>query len=626
MNSGNPRAIAALRVLTLLTLLSTNTLAENNTLPGYAGIWYGLGTPGPYGYKYSGGLGTYPQQHGTLATYAHQVNRTYFVYGSDSPDGLASAISYYDHTTGLLARPRVLTVPGGDDAHNNPTMTILEDGRLFVADNAHGFSRDSSFLISEQPWDISAFTTTLSLTRSGANFSYGNPYTIPGQGVLFLHTHYDLPPDGAERNLYWNTSPDGITWDHKWNLNLFPDHHRPLLSNLEKGQYQVSSQYGNVVGTAFNMHPASSPNGSGLNARTNLYYLQTPDAGRTWTAANGATVQTPLTDTINPALVAEYASAGLNVYLKQTTFDTQGNPVLVYLTADDYSPGPDRFDRTLHTARWTGSTWDIRDVLTTDHNYDQGSMVITQAEDGSEIWSILGPYLDGSSPWRTGGDLGYWQSDDLGQTWQLSRQPLPDAATHHTYVRNVNKAQDAFAFLWADGDPDTFSTSHLYFANADATRVYRMPLSMEHDFALPELVWAEEGCWPEPGDLNGDGVINANDIDSFIYATCASSGDLDTDGQVSQYDLDHLVTSILGTTFGDANLDRRVDLLDLSQLAASFGQTGGWADGDFDLNGIVNLNDLSILAANFGFDGTAVPEPSIPVLVAIMGLQRRRRL
>jgi hypothetical protein len=533
------------------------------------------------------------------------------VYGAASGDGLVSAISSFNHRTGLVSRPRALTIVGGNNAHNNPTLAIRDDGRLLVADNAHGNTRTSSFLLSDEPWSIDSFTATLSLPPGPANFSYGSPFHVPGEGFVFLHTNYDTPPDGFERNLYWNTSLDGVAWDHKWNLAVYPDSSRPQLANIEKGQYQTAWQRDGVIGTAINMHPAAGSNGYGSDARTNLYYLQTSDAGRTWTLADGTPVRVPLTEADNAALVMDYDSLGLNVYLKQTTFDTQGRPVLVYLTSDDYTPGPDRFDRTLHTARWNGSGWEIRDVLTTDHNYDHGSLLIEPTDDGGERWSMLGPYLDGPTPWRTGGALGFWESDDYGVTWELIRTPLPESDAHHSYVRPVLHGEDRFAFLWADGDPDQPSVSNLYFANHDATRVYRLPSVITGEHALPELVWHDPALPLLAGDLNGDDRLSGLDIDVFPYTMAMTAGDLDGDGAVGPLDLDHLVRSIFATAYGDANLDRRVDLVDLSLLASGFGQEAGWSGGDFDLSGSIDLIDLSLLAAHFGFDGTAVPEPSI---------------
>ena len=52
---------------------------------------------------------------------------------------------------------------------------------------------------------------------------------------------------------------------------------------------------------------------------------------------------------------------------------------------------------------------------------------------------------------------------------------------------------------------------------------------------------------------------------------------------------------------GDANLDGRVDVLDLAILAANYRKhvTGGWMQGDFNHDGVVDVEDLALLAANY---------------------------
>ena len=89
-----------------------------------------------------------------------------------------------------------------------------------------------------------------------------------GQGFLHLFTKYT-----KGRELYWSTSPDGRTWT--------PDQKFAGMG----GHYQTSHQRGQRVITAFNMHP-----GGNVDKRTNLYFLQTDDLGRTWRNAHGEAV------------------------------------------------------------------------------------------------------------------------------------------------------------------------------------------------------------------------------------------------------------------------------------------------------------------------------------------------
>ena len=75
---------------------------------------------------------------------------------------------------------------------------------------------------------------------------------------------------------------------------------------------------------------------------------------------------------------------------------------------------------------------------------------------------------------------------------------------------------------------------------------------------------------------------------------------------------------------GDANGDGRVDVNDLTIVLTNFGQTGRtWSQGamDGDPTGTVDINDLTIVLANFGKTSgatlAAVPEPSCMVLLSV---------
>jgi hypothetical protein len=410
-------------------------------------------------YKYSGGFATYPQQHIPIAIYSKKANKTFFVYGGRPKDRntLLHMVSYYDHATGTVPRPAILLDKKTTDAHDNPTLSIDDDGYLWVFSNAHGTGRPAFIHRSEKPYSIDAFERVVT-----TNFSYSQPWHLSGAGFLFLHTRYK-----NGRSLFWQTSRDGRAWDDP----------RPL-ARFGEGHYQVSwPAGGNRVGTAFDYHPSPG----GLNARTNLYYVETPDAGRTWATAAGTPVTTPLAAVKNPALVRDYQAEGLLVYLKDLQFDA-GRPVVLYLTSRGHAPGPTNGPRTWHTARWTGSTWDGRDVTTSDHNYDHGSLYVE-----ADGWRMVGTTDPGPQPDMTGGEVVEWVSPDRGVTWRRGRTLTHDSVRNHTYVRRPLNAHPDFAALWADGDPRAESESRLYLANR-AGDVYRLPAVMTGESARPERV------------------------------------------------------------------------------------------------------------------------------------------
>jgi len=127
------------------------------------------------------------------------------------------------------------------------------------------------------------------------------------------------------------------------------------------------------------------------------------------------------------------------------------------------------------------------------------------------------------------------------------------------------------------------------------------------------------------GDFDADGVVDASDIDS-LYQHLAPAGeadvgyDLDGDGDVDAADVAVLIHDVLNTEFGDANLDGTVDTVDLTCLATSYGQAGGWTSGDFNGDGVVDTADLTLLGTYFGFLA-AVPQPLSTAGLALMPIE-----
>jgi hypothetical protein len=449
-----------------LFLLAVGAAAQPlPTDDGFRGIWY-ANEPShdQYVYKYSGGFATYPQQQSPIAYYAAKVNKTFFVYGGTAKDKneLLHMVSYYDHATGKVARPRILVNRHTSDAHDNPVMTLDDAGYLWIFSNSHGTARPSHIYKSRKPYSIDEFE----LIKT-TNFSYGHALYLSGRGFMFLHTHYE----NRGRSLFWMTSRDGVDWSEP-----------QLLARVDLGHYQVTCQDSHRVATAFNYHPAPT----GLNARTNLYYLESADMGKRWTTAGGARVTVPLTSPGNPALVHDYKSDELLVYLKTVQFDRCGRPVILYLTSRGYASGPKNDPRTWRTAHWTGREWRIRTVTTSDHNYDFGSLGI----DADGTWRLIAPTDPGPQPYTTGGEMVLWTSRDEGATWTRVRQLTRNSLRNHTYARLPVNAHPDFYALWADGDTKGASESCLYFADRDGRRVWRLPRTFARSAAeaAPELL------------------------------------------------------------------------------------------------------------------------------------------
>jgi hypothetical protein len=429
---------------------------------GYRGIWY-MNQPSKdeYKYKYSGGFATYPQQHAPIAIYSKEANKTFFCYGGTTTTGprqLLHMVSSFDHATSTVPRPTILLNKKTDDAHDNPVLSLDDQGYIWIFSPSHGTGRPTFLHKSTKPYDISSF-----VSKSIDNYSYPQPWHIPGKGFLFLHTRYQ-----KGRSLFWMTSPDGEAWSKPENLSYFG-----------QGHYQISWPQGQRLGTAFNFHPAPL----GLNARTNLYYVETTDMGKTWLTAGGIKLDTPIVTTQSQSLIRNYQAEGKLVYLKDLNYDHDGNPVIMYLTSSGFESGPKNDPRTWHTAHWTGNAWDIRPITTSDSNYDFGSLYI---EPG--IWRMIGATAPGPQPYNPGGEIQMWVSTDQGTSWTMTKQLTKDSTMNHTYPRRPYNAHPDFYALWADGHARQPSESSLYFTNRDGSHVWRLPTKMNADSQAPEIV------------------------------------------------------------------------------------------------------------------------------------------
>ena len=454
----------------------------NQQTDGYHGIWYyigGAGQAGPvkneYRYKYSGGLGTYPTNHYPFSVYVKAVNKTFFCYGGTDETGktLLHMVSYFDHKTGQVPRPTIVLDKATNDAHDNPVMQVDKEGYIWIFSTSHGIGRPSFIHKSKAPYDISEFVRVPATKVVNGekkpldNFSYLQIYYSPEEGFTGLFTHYEKV---GGRVIGWMTSKDGVEWS-EWKD----------LSVLHQGQYQTSGNRGKRIGTSFNYHPSRKVRG-GLDYRTNLYYLQTNDFGKTWTTADGSPIQVPLTEVSNKALVHDYDSEERNVYIADLHFDKKGRPIILYITSKGPMPGPVDGPRMWHTAWWSGKEWVIHPFTPAGNNYDAGS-VYTE-KNGN--WKVIAPTALGPQDYNTGGEMEMWESKDHGETWTKLKMLTWNSLYNHTYARRpINVHPDFYAF-WADGNGREPSESRLYFSDRKGN-VYQLPQKMDSDFAKPIL-------------------------------------------------------------------------------------------------------------------------------------------
>jgi hypothetical protein len=433
---------------------------------GFRGIWFDLGQKSEFGSKYSGGLGTYTANHVPMAHYAEAANRTYFTWGGTTAADerhLLIMVSYFDHNTGMVARPViVMDKTPVDDPHDNASLSLDPNGHLWIFVSGRNVTRPGAVFRSKQAHRIDDWDRL-----PDWEFTYPQPWWFKDKGFLFTYTRYT-----PGRELYYRTSHNGIDWSAE-----------KKLAGLE-GHYQTSGQVGHRLITAFNRHPKRN-----VDLRTDLYYMETADMGKTWTTADGTVIATPVTDVAGPARIRDYSNNAdpadnARVYIHDVTADADGRPVILYLTAKHHQPGPTGAPRTWKVAHWNGTHWLFHNVTTSTHNYDTGSLSIEK--DGT--WKIIGPTGTGPQPWGTGGEIEAWTSADQGATWVKQRAITRDSPRNHSYARRPRNAHPDFHTYWADGHADQLSESHLWFTNQSGDKLWQLPYTMTKDFAAPTLV------------------------------------------------------------------------------------------------------------------------------------------
>lgn len=146
------------------------------------------------------------------------------------------------------------------------------------------------------------------------------------------------------------------------------------------------------------------------------------------------------------------------------------------------------------------------------------------------------------------------------------------------------------------------------------------------------------------GDFNGNGSLDADDIDALSAAIRAGSTevvyDLNSDGSVNGADREHWIVTLKNTWVGDSNLDGEFnssDFVQVFQRGEYEDATNGnstWGDGDWNGDSDFTSSDFVAAFQGGGFELgpraaiAAVPEPSSMTLVIALlpYLVRRRRI
>ena len=162
------------------------------------------------------------------------------------------------------------------------------------------------------------------------------------------------------------------------------------------------------------------------------------------------------------------------------------------------------------------------------------------------------------------------------------------------------------------GRPLRFADQVVFDASPQNVSLGRWPDGQGPLLPMTRLTFGQRNSGPagaEAADFNSDGRVDLADVDLLSIAIRGDQYDrrfdLNGDDSVDLADQVVLIRDILGTTFGDANLDGRFDSQDLVQVFQiavyedQVDENATWSSGDWNCDGDFNSRDL-VLAFVYG--------------------------
>ena len=262
-----------------------------------------------------------------------------------------------------------------------------------------------------------------------------------------------------------------------------------------------------------------------------------------------------------------------------------------------------------------------------------------QVVDGSDEYAAQLKRLETGGQVNDQANLLSWsEANDGGNTW--TRHENNDPGPYFTKDNGSNGGIN-----WG-GSPITYSFD-LFVDPATPADFYDLEFALggkeggrwyqDEHFYLQVIAGGGLAC-----DFNSSSTCDDADIDLLAAAVRdgTSNSLFNVDGQgdpniPDDADFDFYITdnSMIGTGFGDYDLNFLVNFNDFVRLANNFNLTGtGWGQGNGNTDDITNFKDFVRLSNNFGMSfvsGVSVPEPSAAAMfflaVAAGGFAAHRR-
>ncbi|MBD3367153.1 MAG: hypothetical protein GF405_03120 [Candidatus Eisenbacteria bacterium] len=403
--------------------------------------------------------------------HAGSTNRTYIGW----VDGAGEVwVASYDHASRAMQRTPLTEGLGGDD-HSNPSLLVLEDGRIMAFYSAHGgsaiYSRTTLL-----PEDVTAWSDARAVTAvnrfAGGHWGYTYPNAVrlaDAESPLFLFFR------GPDFKQWFVTSTDGLQWSSERQL---------MVGAGSKPYFKYAPDGAGSVHIAFtDGHPRGEPENS-------IYYLCYRDGA--FYEADGTQAaeldDLPFSPDDADTVYGGSAETG-RAWVSDISLDGDGRPVVVYATF------PEVDDHRCYYARWDGSAWVRREVTRTGSSFATDPVMRVGRVDRPLYYMFGGASidpLDASRVYvarevRSVYEIERWCTPDSGRTW--TGWPI----TRGSSVHNV---RPFVPWCELDGGPEVLWLSGTY----DDYDSYEMSLQMMvHDSSgLSSVENPHEAMRPPP--------------------------------------------------------------------------------------------------------------------------------
>jgi hypothetical protein len=214
----------------------------------------------------------------------------------------------------------------------------------------------------------------------------------------------------------------------------------------------------------------------------------------------------------------------------------------------------------------------------------------------------------------------------------LARYPhVPASQIAGQFAGNLDNGGERITLVGADGTPlidFTYDDSSPWPPEADgqgpSLELVRPAATSRADQANPAAWRGSSRPGGSPGqlssaasaDFDANGTVDAADVDRLFLALRAAETDLrfdiTGDGRLDELDRDQMIHGVLGTMFGDTNLDLRFNSSDLVAVFQAGEYEDGiagnstWQEGDWNGDGDFSTADLVLAFQDGGYVARAI--------------------